>query len=220
MIETGVLFDNIHSFYDFGLILSAVDIPPAAPKTTYIDIPGGDGSIDLTEALGEIKFSDRVLKFSFAMNPAGDLSETAWEERKTLISNYLNGRLCKITLDKDSDFYWVGRCSVESYASQKRLRQIVISATVRPYKFRQSETIRSYTLTSTAQTIVLRNGRKSVCPVITCTGSDTTVVFDSKTYKLSAGTHKFLNIRLTEGNNRLTISGSGQITFTYQEAEL
>ena len=220
MIETGVYFDNIHSFYDLNLILSAVDIPPAAPKTVYINIPGGDGSIDLTEALGEVKYSDRVLKFILSMNPAGDLSEAAWEEKKTEVSNYLNGRVCKITLDKDSDFYWVGRCCVDSYASQKRIRQIAVTATVRPYKYRQSETIKAYTLSSAGETVVLKNGRKSVCPVITCTNDNTVVVFEGKTHKFSAGTHKNLEIRFTEGNNQLTISGRGQVTFTYQEAEL
>lgn len=220
MIETGVLFDNIHSFYDLNLILSAVDIPPASPKTTYIDIPGGDGSIDLTEAHGEVKYSDRVMKVILTMNPAGDLSEAAWEEKKTEVSKYLNGRACKITLEKDPDFYWVGRCAVDSYASNKRKRQIVIFATVRPYKLRQSETIVAYTLTQAGETVVLRNGRKSVCPVITCTNDNTVVVFDGNTYKFGAGSHKNLNIRFKEGNNHLTISGTGKVTFTYQEAEL
>ena len=74
MIETGILFGNIHSFYDLNLILSAVDIEPAKPKTTYVDVPGGDGSLDLTEALGEVKYYDRTHKFTLTMNPASDLS--------------------------------------------------------------------------------------------------------------------------------------------------
>ena len=109
MIEKGVLFGNIHSFYDLNLILSAVDIPPAKPKTSYVDVPGADGDVDLTEAHGEVKYSDREITFTFTMNPAGDLSESAWTEKKTEVSNELNGRSMKITLDKDDEFYWLGK---------------------------------------------------------------------------------------------------------------
>ncbi len=220
MIETGISFDNIHSFYDLDLILSEVEISPASPKTTYIDIPGGDGSLDLTEAHGEVKYADRTLKFTLTMNPAGDLSEAAWEAKKTEVSNRLNGLACKITLDKDPDYYWLGRCVVDSYKSQKRLRQFVIVATVRPYKFKQAETVATFDLTASGETVLLQNGRKSVCPVITCTNDGTKIVFNGATFTINAGTHKYLNIRLTEGNNQVTISGTGQVTFTYQEGDL
>lgn len=219
MLETGVLFDDIHSFFDLGLVLSHVQIAPAVPKTTYIDIPGGDGSIDLTEANGEVKFYDRTHKFTFTMSPMLDLSERAWEEKKTEISGLLNGRACKVTLDKDPEYYWDGRCKIDSYRSQKRLRQFVISATVRPYKLKRKETTVSFSLTSTGKKIVLHNGRKSVCPVITTT-ANTTIMFNGTMLNFNRGTHQLEEILLTLGNNHMTVSGSGTITFAYQEGDL
>ena len=103
MIETGVSFGDIHSFYDLNLILSLPDISPAIPKTNFVDLAGADGSLDLSEAHGEVKYQDRTHKFTFTMNPADDLSEAAWEAKKTEVSNRLNGRACRITLDKDPD---------------------------------------------------------------------------------------------------------------------
>ena len=220
MIETGISFDNIHSFYDLNLILSAVEISPASPKTNYVDIPGGDGALDLTEANGEVRYSDRTHKFTFTMNPASDLSETAWEEKKTEVSNRLNGRACRITLDKDPDYYWQGRCTVDSYKSDKRLRQFVVSARVRPYKYKQTETVVNFDLTEAEKTVSLQNSRRSVCPVITCTDDNTVIVFNGNTFKFSAGQHQNLNIRFTEGINQVTISGTGQVTFSYQEGDL
>ena len=216
----GILFNDIHSFYDLDLILSAVEIAPASPKTNYIDIPGGDGSLDLTEAFGEVKYSDRTHTFTLTMNPAGDLSETAWEEKKTEVSNRLNGLACRITLDKDPDYYWIGRCVVDSYKSDKRIRQFVVVATVRPYKYKQSETVHTFDLTDAEQTVTLQNSRKSVCPVITCTNNNTVIAFNGNTFNFSAGSRKILDIRFTEGINQVTISGTGQVTFTYQEGDL
>ena len=226
MIETGMYFDNIHSFYDLNLILSGLEIPPAKPKTSYIDVLGADGSIDLTEAIGEVKYYDRDCKFIFTMNPSGDLSESAWEEKKTEVSNLLAGKAFKITLDKDDDFYYKGRCTVDEFLSDKRIRQIVVTAKVNPYKYKQTETYITYELNSTARTIIINNARKTVSPIIECTNDNTTVKFGDTTYFLNAGRHlptmetTLLDIRFTMGSNQLEISGTGKITFIFQEGEL
>lgn len=223
MIETGVYFGNIHSFYDLDLILSSVVVSPAAPKTVYVDIPGADGSLDLTEALGEVKYSDRNIKFTLTMNPASDLSEAAWEAKKTEVSNALNGKACRITLDKDPGYYWEGRCKVDELTSNKRVRKFTISAIVRPYKMRIDQTKAVFQYTESEQTVILRNSRKSVCPQITCTGHPNKITFNGVEYSLSAGVHKFADLRLSEGENELTISGTtetGQIMIVYQEGDL
>ena len=131
----GIWFDNIHSYDNLNLILSSVSIPPATVKTNYIDIPGADGSIDLTEALGAVRYKPRSCSFVFSVFPYED-----FEEKKKQISNLLNGKRCKILLDKDPAYYWLGRCSVNNYASDKNLHKITVNATVDPYKYRIDET--------------------------------------------------------------------------------
>lgn len=221
-IETGVLFEVIgtgetfHSFHDLNLILAPFVMPPAEPKIDLLEIEGMDGSLDLTEANGEIKYKDRTPKFTFTVFPPDDLT---FEERQTVVSNALNGQRCKITLDKDSDYYWVGRVAVNEHLCDKMLRKIVITATVAPYKLLQHETVETFTLTNTPQTVILVNRRKSVVPVITVTNS-AKVIFGGVTQQLSAGTYKVLDFQLKPGNNVFTVSGSGTITFTYQEGDL
>lgn len=222
MIARGINFDNIHSYYDLNLVLSKVEIPPAVPKEEYIDLPGGDGSLDLTETHGEVKYKDREgCKFTFTMNPASDLSDIAFEEKKAEVSNALNGKLFeKITLDKDPDFYYQGRCKVDQYLSDKRIRQIVVSAKLKPYKLKQNKTVLSLPLTSTAQTVNVENSRKTVVPKITCTADNTKIIFGSVEKMLSAGTHEELDFQLKEGDNIFTVSGSGTVSFEYQEGVL
>lgn len=220
MIETGVLFGNIHSFFDLGLILSSVEIPPAKPKENFVDIPGADGSVDLTEALGEVKYSDRTgAKFTFYMNPAGDLSEEAWEAKKTEISNLLNGLRCRIVLDKDPGYFWQGRCTVNDHASNKKLRKFVVGARLSPYKWKTETTKVSTYLTADQKQITLINARKTVCPSITCTGN-AKVIFSDGESDLGAGTHKILDLQLHEGETPVIVSGTGSIVFEYQEGDL
>lgn len=218
MIETGISFDNIHSFHDLNLVLSGCEIPPASPKTNYIDIPGADGSVDLTEAHGEVRFNDRECKFTFTMKPD---DVTDWEEKKTEIGNLLNGKKAKITLDKDSDFYYSGRCTVNSFLSDKKIRQIVVTARVSPYKLKHIETVLEYPLSKKAQTITIQNLRKTVAPYIETTNDNTTVIFGNSKFVLEkAGAYPPSDILLVMGDNKLTISGTGTITFRFQEGAL
>lgn len=213
----GIYFDDVHSYHDLNLILAPFVPTPAEPKENYIEIAGGDGSLDLTEGLGEVKYKDRTFDFTFSVNPS---DTKTFDEKVTQVSNALNGKKCKITLDRDPNYYWEGRCKVDKYAQNKALKQISIKATVRPYKLKQNETVASFSLTTSETQITLKNGRKSVVPEITCTNNNTKVVFGNSTETLSAGTHKLLGIYLKEGNNILKVSGSGTITFKYQESEL
>lgn len=220
MIETGISFGDLHSYRDFDLILAEVTIPPASPRESFIDIPGADGAVDMTEAMGEVKYSDRTgAKFTFYMNPAAYLSDAAWEEKKKEISNRLNGLRCKITLDKDPAYYWLGRCKVSDHTANKKKRKIVVAARLAPYKLKTNETTVTVNLTSTQKEINLTNARKTVCPTITCTGNATVVVSGSE-YALSKGTHKILDFQLKEGETSVTVSGTGAITFKYQEGDL
>lgn len=128
---------EINSFNDLNLILSEVNIPPASPKTYFVDNPGGEGSIDLTETLGEVRFKDRTCSFVFHVLPEDD-----FEEKKTQVSNLLNGKRCKIRLDKDPGYYWDARCTIDEYHCNRMIRKIVVGAVVAPYKLKSDKTMK------------------------------------------------------------------------------
>lgn len=216
MTIKGVKFGDIHSYDDLNLILAPFTPTPAEPKTVNVEKQGGDGSLDLTEAHGEVKYKDRDFEFLFSVAP---LDGKTFDEKATEVSNALNGLKCLITLDRDPDYYWIGRLSVNKYLQDKNLKQFTVKATVAPYKLKQNVTVVDCTLTEEEQTVLLKNGRKRVVPTITCT-DEAKVKFSGGEISLSAGTHKVLDICFVQGNNELTISGKGTIKFTYQEGEL
>lgn len=213
----GVYFGNIHSFNDLNLILEPFTPAPAEPQTNFLQVPGRDGFLDLTEANGEVKFNSRTFEIPFSVMPGDDLT---FDERVSKVSNALNGLQCKITFERDPDFYWIGRCVVDKYAQDKKHGQVVIKATVKPYKLKQSATIVPVTLTSAEQTIALANNRMPTIPMIECTDNNTVITFGNTIFTLEAGTYKIPGIRFVEGDNILKLSGTGTVTFTYQEGAL
>ena len=209
----GVLFNDTHSYYDLALILAPFTPAPAEPKTNYVDVPGADGSLDQSEGLGEIKYHNRTLNFVFSVPHSVN-----YEEKITEVSNLINGKYFeKITLDKDPEWYYSGRCKVDSYKSDRVSREIAISATVFPYKFKQDETV--VTLTGSEEYSV-ENSRQTVVPIIV-TDSPIELSFNGINYQLNAGTHKILDVQLKEGANVFKITpSSAVVTLTYQEGAL
>ena len=212
----GVKFGTIHSYNDLHLILAPFTPSPARPQTNFLQVHGRDGYLDLTEANGEVKFNSREFTFRFIVAPNDNMT---FDERVSVVSNFLNGQQCKITLDRDPDYYWFGRCVVDKYAQNKIIGEVIIKATVDPFKLKQSATVVTVSLDST-QIVELKNSRMTAVPTIECSNSGVVATFDGKTYSLGYGKNRILGIRLTEGSNMLTLSGTGTVTITWQEGVL
>ena len=214
----GTLFGTVHSHRDLHLIQAKVDVEPAKPKTNFIDISGADGSKDFSESpAGRVVFKTRKITWTFKLYPGDD-----WATKRTQVSNAINGRQCKITIDDDPDYYYWGRVAVDKHASDSILHTITVVATCQPYKLRQVETTVSDSLTTANKTLNLLGERMAVVPTITVSAT-TTLTWKGNTFSLAAGTHKVLDIELTEGSNSLqakTTTGTGTITIKYQKGAL
>lgn len=107
------------------------------PVYTYVDIPGADGSLDLTDYLiGRPTYSDRSGTFEFYVANI-DLSSggDSWPNRRTQISKVLDGKLMKISLDDDKDYYYVGRCYLKQWTPGPNYSQVTIEYRVEPFKY-------------------------------------------------------------------------------------
>lgn len=214
----GTDFGGVHSSRDLNLIQQKVDIQPALPKLNLIDVPGADGSKDLSDRpAGRIVYHDRTLTWTFALYP-GD----KWHDKHSQVSASLNGKRCKITLDDDPSVYYDGRLAVKKYNTDKSLRQITVEATCSPYKLKQQETRNETSLTTSYKSIALPNWSKPVIPEITVP-SETTIRWKGATATLAAGTHRLLDVELQAGDNTLDAKlarGSGTMVVTYREGSL
>ena len=210
----GVTFGRYHSYNDFNLILTGKEIGSAVVKTNYVDVDGAHGHIDYTEYFGEPKYSSRSLSFKFNTI----VNQFEFLTLYSKIQDALHGKRMKIVLDDDSGYYYMGRIEVSAFTNDKNIGQISIDCTCEPWKYRKDKTVITKDVSSSA-TITLVNSRKKVVPSITTTAS-MTIVYDGISTTVNAGTFTIPTLELAEGNNSVMVTGTGNITFTYQEGGL
>ena len=219
-----------HTFKDHGLILNEAYPTPPVPQTNFIQIPGRDGSIDLTEALGGVKFQDRILYITLT-----DLDyKYSVGEAFALLQRQIDGRKVKIILDKLPSYYYIGR--VVSF-SEPEVNGITgtttISIEIEPYRYSiygadepwlwdpfnfltdMAIDAGSFTVSGTL-TKSIYVGMNDVTPTITV-DSDMTLEFEGKSFELHRGTINNFDIRL-KGNkeNVLVFKGNGTVTIDYR----
>ncbi|EOZ2853470.1 hypothetical protein ACQQ4G_003146 [Listeria monocytogenes] len=211
----GILFDNLHSFDDFALILKSKTIGQPKVKTEYIEVLGADGQLDFTEAFGDVFFDNRTHSFVFSTIESGQ----SWAALYTKVLNALHGRKMKITLDDDPEYYYLGRINVSEYASSKRIGTITIDVDAEPFKYKKNKTIIS-SVVNGSLTVDYYNSRKRVVPSITTTAA-IQISHNGNTYTLDgSGKHTITSIIFNQGINTLTFSGTATVSVEYQEGDL
>ena len=226
---------------DWHLIPSSRPVfNPPSPKTSYIDIPGSDWGLDLSESLtGEVVYDSRKGSLEFIV----DNGHQEWHELYSDIMDYLHGKVKKAVLEDDPTYYYEGRFWVNQWKSDPGNSKITIDYEVQPYKLERYSSfedkyswewdsfnfekgyVREYwDLEVDGEfTITIPGQRKSVVPtfkVSNITSSYFYVEFNGNKYYLSSGDNQSPHIVLKEGENILTFVGNATVSIDYQGGRL
>lgn len=213
----GIMFGNYHSHRDFQLILASKTIGTPSPKTETIDIPGGDGVLDLTDFFGEIKYGNRSHSFEFSTM----VTPSEFMSLFSTVQNALHGRKLPIILDDDPEWYYIGRISVSEWKADRNIGKLTIDCDCEPYKKQSSPTVISKAVGGTA-TITLPNSRKRTVPEVKIESeTGLNIAFGvGNVWDLGSGSYTLPELELVEGDNPVKVTGTGTITFTYTQAKL
>ena len=129
-----VTFGSYRSYDDLHLILSSKTIGTPAPKVETIDLPGGDGVLDLTEFFDGTKYANRQLSFDFSTM----VSPASFLQQFSTVQNLLHGRKMDIVLSDDPEWYYTGRISVNEWKADKNIGKITVDCDCAPFKHRKS----------------------------------------------------------------------------------
>lgn len=235
MYETnyGVSFNGHHSFGYYHLLpTSAPVIAPPTVKTFYVEIPGADGSLDLTEVLtGFPTYGDRNGEFNFMIYAPRD----EWYDIYNLILQDLNGKRVEVILDEDAQFYYNGRLTVAAPSFTKNKGTIKITGVFAseryvngaysgndwlwdPFDFENGIAREYYQINvRNRKTVTLIGSSLIVCPKFTVESGNLSVVADGNTYQLQTGDNIILEVLLGQNENKnVQFIGNGVVTITYR----
>lgn len=197
------------------ILLDGYTLSPPEPKTYTVDVPGGDGVIDLTQSLtGDVAYKNRQQTFTFmVVNP------DSFERVKTDVSNFLHGKRFGYQITMDPGYTYHGRFTVTeydhtlySYPGLVGIFSIKIDAD--PYKLKGHMT---YKLNATGGKMFrLESGRKPVHPVIECT-QPCKVRWKNVIVQVPAGTYRLNDVLFTQGYNEIYINSWTFYNITWSE---
>lgn len=128
-------FTGVDTYKDWHLVPASrptVAVPGIESK--YVEIPGMDGSVDLSEFLrsGRPAYGNRTGSFNFYVENDHEFWATLYPK----ILNRIQGRKFKMVLEEDDpDYYWDGRFTMDKYdPGEGYYSGVSISYNVGPFK--------------------------------------------------------------------------------------
>lgn len=224
-----------HTYTDYGLYVTNTNpVEPPEVKAEYIEVPGRNGQIDLTEALtGYTVYNNRQI----VLELGGRKRSQDWPGFMSNFLNDLHGKSVKVIFDNDPSYYYQGRATVESdYEKGNEIARFTLTINAEPYKYSNQSTtepwlwdpfsfvdgvIRYYNqlqVDGTAQIQVL-GSEMPIIPVFTVSAA-MQVEFSGKTYDLAAGNNKIYDIVLMNQTYTLTFTGTGTVSISYKTGRL
>lgn len=170
--EHSVIFGDKHSWKDWHLVpSSAVFVPPPKARTEYLDIPGTNGKLDISDILtGYPTYECRSGSFSFVYLPEFGPTDKLYED----ILNTVHGKRMKVILTDEPEYYYEGRISVKEFTRGKDYTNVTFEYTFDPFKL-ETHVSPKYTgipllaETETNVDIVIGKGPMRQCPAVTST---------------------------------------------------
>lgn len=221
---------TFHTLNDWNLALGNNNyIGDPEMETTYIQVPGRNGLIDASEVVsGRRIYIKRALSFELGgVNP-----RLNWDGIISGMRNDVNGRICRLTIDNDTSYFWRGRVYVNGFDRFRDLGTLKLDVPVAdpykydvlssadpwlwdPFNFETGVIIQQDAkVISGSGSITIPHGHMPTCPqfvVSSLISAPFTVVSEAKSYELTTGTNVIPAI-LVGGEQSVTLDFTGSAT--------
>lgn len=233
VISTGKKY---HTLLDWGLAIGNNNyIKEPEAYTYFVEVPGRNGMLDLTEAItGYPIYQSRQIELELG----GIQERTAWDTVISGIRNKIHGKQVKIVFDNDKAYYWKGRATVTAFDRTRKLGTFNINIEAEPYKYQVYSTLDKWEwdpfsfvdgiieqyneLIVSGQLTLDIHGEilMPFSPIVYVTGGVTSVQFGEDIYSLKEGKNMLPDINVFGSGNKLVFKGNGTISVEYRRGSL
>lgn len=221
----GMKIGEFHSYKDFGLVPTSkpiINLP--SPKLEYLDMPGMQGEIDITESLGgEVLYEMRTGSFEFLVS-----DPKKWQEVYGKLLSTAHGKNTNIVLDTEKDYVYQGRMWVSEFKSDKNYSLITLDYKLEPYKYSLEDMkngefihrIDGIAITSSNTITLTFDSDMTIVPEFhNRTENVLTLNFEEKKFTLPKGMSRFPEVRGRK-NLVLSFTGNSTLDISYQRGWL
>ena len=200
-----------HTWYYYGLyVTNTAPIAPPEVRTQYIELPGRNGNLDLTDALtGRPVYGDREITLELG----GKKPAHEWPGFFSRFLADVHGKKVKIIFDNDPHCYYVGRAIVNgAYERGNEIATFTVTVTAEPYKYSEFDTLPPVTATAAGISQRIEGSDYLTVPEFTVTGGPVTLKIGDSSYTLPVGTSKNYEIVIDNDTYKYTYTGTGTET--------
>ena len=149
MRAQNVTIGDYGTFDDWGLWLTSLDEGEALPKTVIVDVPGANGSLDLTEALtGEPTYSNRTVTIGLARDCGTHAQAVALYRA---VKKAIHGLRLDIKTPDTGEGWYTGRVTVGEPEMPDGALFLTVTADCDPFMY--TGTIETQLAASAAETV-------------------------------------------------------------------
>ena len=231
-----IIIGEKNTYDDWHLVPSSRPVVnPPEPKYSFVDIPGGNGSIDLTEANGmDLVYANREGSWEFLV----ENDHESWDLIYYNIINYCHGKYFDfIQLEDERSYIYKGRVRLNQWRSDPNWSKVTLDYILDPYKYEIQSAGEDWLWDPfdfetgiIDDTDISVNGTKTytinvrsmpIVPTFYALNSGMSVIFKNETYALPINKdQKFYDIYLKSGANTLTLKGTGKIRIKFRNGVL
>lgn len=224
-----------HTFYDYGLYVTNTNpVAPPTPRTQYIQIPGRNGNLDLTEALtGYTVYDNRTITLKLG----GKKNPELWPTFRRVFMNEIHGKIVKVIFDDEKEYYYIGRATVNADWNQGHaIASFTVTINAEPYKYSITSTVEPWEWDSFSfvDGVIQEYADLVVAGVLeyTVVGSEMPVIpefivtgnliveYEGTSYALNPGVNKIYDIVFLNQEYDLTFTGTGTVSISYRRGRL
>lgn len=225
--DSGMIDFHTKRDMDITMTNKVINLPEARLNT--IDVPGRDGILDLTAAIGHTRYKNRTLVFNFVF---ADVINITHERMLQKLASYIHGKQMNIIEDDDPIHYYMGRCAVSSISAEPYITKFNITCSCDPYRYDlydnglwewdsfdfENDVVTDYediAFDGSADVLVIA-GDKTVFPEFICSDA-MSVEHNGTEYQLQAGSN-IPELILNPGVNTLIFrkNGAGVVNIRYK----
>ena len=185
----------------YGLVFTDdYDLGFPEVKTSYVDLAGGDGSVDLTETSGAVRYKDRTQTFTLLVPRC---TQREAEAMRTSLAALLHGRRYAYQLGVDPGYTYRGRFAIGQLTRIEHTAETIpVTVVADPYKSAGVTTLRFNARGGVR--VPVSNGTRSVCPTIEVNHS-AVVGYHGESWSLPPGAHRITDLWLDSGESEMVI---------------